>query len=448
MTAPQRRANTQDSFVVVRGIGCLLPHCLFSMASSRPPLTVGVAFGGVSPEHEVSVISSLQAAAALDRDRYRPVPLYIAKDGAWYTGAHLLDPDTFTDLDAAIEAAMPVVLDPRSYRTLRLRTDPGGGWFGPSPSIIELDVVLPGLHGGDGENGGLQGLLELFNVPYTGSGVLGSAVGMDKVQAKRLCQQQNIPVVDYLAFQESDWGYHEDTWLDRIVDTLGLPVVVKPARLGSSIGIAFAADRAALDAAIEEALRYDDKVLVEQAVQPLREINCSVLGSPQAAQASVLEEPVRTEDEALLTYAEKYMRGDAGPGKEGGPSSGAKQGGGSEGMASLDRQIPADLPPDQAQHIQDLAVRTFQSLDCSGVARIDFLLNGDTGAVFFNEINTIPGSFSFYLWEPSGVPFDELLDRMITLALDRHREKNGRVRSYDVNLLSERSLQGVKGQKQ
>ena len=199
---------------------------------------------------------------------------------------------------------------------------------------------------------------------------------------------------------------------------------------------------------LEEALRYDDKVLVEQAVQPLREINCSVLGSPQAAEASVLEEPVRTEEEALLTYAEKYMRGDAASGQEGSPSGGAKQGGGSEGMASLDRQIPADLPAAQTTRIQDLAVRTFRSLDCSGVARIDFLLNGDTGAVFFNEINTIPGSFSFYLWEPSGVPFGELLDRMITLALDRHRNKNGRVRSYDVNLLSERSLQGVKGQKQ
>lgn len=418
------------------------------MASSRPPLTVGVIFGGVSPEHEVSVISSLQAAAALDRARYRPVPLYIAKDGAWYTGAHLLDPDTFTDLDAALEAATPVVLDPRSYRTLRLRTDPGGGWFGPSPACIEVDVVLPGLHGGDGENGGLQGLLELFNVPYTGSGVLGSAVGMDKVQAKRLCQELSIPVVDYVAFRDNDWGHAEEAWLDRIIDRLGLPVVVKPARLGSSIGITFAEDRAALDEAIEEALRYDAKVLVEQAVQPLREINCSVLGSPQVAEASVLEEPVRTEDEALLTYAEKYMRGDTSSGKHGRSARGTKQGNGSEGMASLDRQIPADLPPNETRGIQDLAVRTFQQLDCSGVARIDFLLNGDTGAVYFNEINTIPGSFSFYLWEPSGVPFDELLHRMITLALDRHRQKNGRVRSYDVNLLSERSLQGVKGQKQ
>jgi len=418
------------------------------MASS-PPLTVGVVFGGVSPEHEVSVISSLQAAAALDRTRYRPVPIYIAKDGAWYTGEHLLDPDTFTDLDAAIEAATPVVLDPRSYRTLRLRTVPDAGWFGPSPTLIELDVVLPGLHGGDGENGGLQGLLETFNVPYTGSGVMGSAVGMDKVQAKRLCQQLEIPVVEYLTFREVDWGYREEEWLDRIEAELGLPVVVKPAGLGSSIGITFAEDREALDAAIEEALRYDAKVLVEVAVQPLREINCSVLGSPQEAEASVLEEPVRTETEELLTYAEKYMRGDGAADKHGAGSYGAKRdGGGSEGMASLDREIPASLSDDQTAEIQDLAVRIFQGLECSGVARIDFLLHGETGDVYFNEINTIPGSFSFYLWEPSGVPFDELLHRMIELAMERHREKNGRVRSYDVNLLSERSLQGVKGQKQ
>ncbi len=419
------------------------------MASNRSRIRVGVIFGGVSPEHEVSVISSLQAAAALNRERYEVIPIYIAKNGWWYSGDHLLNPDTFRDLDDAVDRATPLTLDPRSYRTLRLRPEAPDSWFSRPPEPIEVDVVLPGLHGSEGENGGLQGLLETFNVAYAGSGVLGSALGMDKVQAKLLCQQLEIPVVDFVSFREAEWAENEDDWLARIEDTLGMPVVVKPARLGSSIGIAFASDRDALDDAIEEALRYDDKILVERAVQPLREINCSVLGDPQQAQPSVLEEPVRTEDEALLTYAEKYMRGDGSSGKGGGaPTRGAKQQSGGEGMASLDREIPADIPDEMAGEIQRLAVKTFQSLECAGVARIDFLLNGESGEIFFNEINTIPGSFSFYLWEPSGVPFDQLLDRMIEVAIKRHREKNGRIRSYDVNLLSERSLQGVKGQKQ
>ena len=420
-------------------------------ADGQQRLTIGVAFGGVAPEHEVSVISALQAAAALDRDRYRPIPIYIAKDGTWYTGAHLLELERFKDLDAVIKAATPVAVTPGTHGTLTLIEQPAASTLehlrsGP-PRRWTIDVVFLGFHGGEGENGGVQGLCETFNVPYTGSGIFGSALGMDKIRSKILCRAREIPVVDFVALSESDWAYQEEEGLDRCEAELDYPVIVKPARLGSSIGIARADDRADLDAAIEEALRYDSEVIVERAVTELREINCAVLGDAKEATASVLEEPVASEDDEVLTFQDKYMRGEENGGAKtasGGVKAGRQA---PEGMASLDRIIPAELSDERTETIQELAVRIFQLFDCAGVARIDFMIDEATGEVFFNEINTIPGSFSFYLWEPSGVPFDELVDRMIEIARRRHREKNGRIRYYDVNLLSEKSLQGLAGAK-
>jgi D-alanine-D-alanine ligase len=306
--------------------------------------------------------------------------------------------------------------------------------------------VLPGLHGGAGENGGVQGICETFNVPYTGSSIFGSALGIDKVLSKHLCREACIPVVDFVAFREDEWAHQEEAGLDRCADTLGYPVIVKPARCGSSIGIAKADTRDALDAAIEDAFRYDDKVIVERAVQDLREINCAILGDVHEATPSVLEEPVASDADEVLTFQDKYMREDGGDGAKGagGTKPATSQ---AEGMAALDRIVPARLSDERTQAIRDLAVRIFRLFECAGVARIDFMIDRATDEVFFNEINTIPGSFSFYLWEPSGVPFDELVHRMIEIARRRHREKNGRVQTYDVNLLAERDLSGLKGAK-
>ncbi|MDZ4699494.1 MAG: D-alanine--D-alanine ligase family protein, partial [Rhodothermales bacterium] len=401
-------------------------------------LNIGLVFGGVSPEHEVSVITALQMAAAMDRTKYTPVPLYIAKNGAWYSGDVMLELERYKDLDALIPQATPVSLAPVPGGGVELQTREKLRFWQQAPPAQRLDVLFLALHGGEGENGGVQGICETYNVPYTGSGVFGSALGMDKVITKMVCHDQGVPVVDFIAFRESEWGNREEEWLDECERRLGYPVVVKPARLGSSIGIRLARDRATLDAAIEDALRYDDKVVVEYAVRNLREINCSVMGSPDEATASVLEEPKTSAGEALLTYQEKYMRGASG-------AKGSKQSAApSEGMASLDRIIPAPISHEQTAAVQALAVRVFTLFECAGLARIDFLMDGATGQVFFNEINTIPGSFSFYLWAPSGVPFDELAHRLIQLALQRHREKNRRVRSYDVNLLALRAG-GAKG---
>lgn len=411
-------------------------------------MNIGIAFGGVAPEHEVSVISALQAAAALDREQYHPVPIYIAKDGRWYTGEALLDLERFSEVDDLLEEAIPVAVAPGQLGTLQLIELPAESTLehlrtGP-PRRWSIDVMLLGFHGGAGEDGSVQGLCETFNVPYTGSSVFGSAVGMDKVRSKLLCREHGIPVVDFVAFHEAEWGYAEEEGLDRCEAQLGYPVIVKPVHQGSSIGITRADDRATLDAAIEEAFRYDAEVIVEHAVTELREINCAILGDAHEATPSVLEEPIASADEEVLTFQDKYLRDDESGDKTGGAKT---RDASAEGMASLDRIVPAELSQARTERIQQMAVRIFQLFDCAGVARIDFMIDAATDEVFFNEINTIPGSFSFYLWEPSGVPFDELVERMIDIARRRHREKNGRIRYYDVNLLSARSLEGLAGAK-
>lgn len=404
-------------------------------------LNIGIVFGGVSPEHEVSIITAMQVVAALDTSRYRPIPVYLAKDGNSYTGPNLFNVEVYKDIETLMLIAQQVHLQAGEQGKVELVASVPKGWFGQQLQRVTLDVMFLALHGGEGENGAIQGICETYDVPYTGSSVLGSALGMDKVLSKIVCRAEDVPVVDFLTIRDAKWANREEEWLDKCEAALGYPVVVKPARLGSSIGISKASDRQQLDAAIEEALRYDEKIIVEHAVQQLREINCSVLGDPDEAIASVLEQPLTGEE--LLTYQEKYMRGG---GNEGAKVSGAKGAGqgGSSGMASLDRKIPAPISDDQTREIQALAVRIFQLFECAGLARIDFMIDDATGQVYFNEINTIPGSFAFYLWEPSGIPFQELTHRLIEIARQQNKKKSHRVRSYDVNLLDMHSS-GTKG---
>ncbi len=409
----------------------------------RMMINVGVVFGGQSPEHEVSVISSIQAASAMDKSKFNAVPIYIAKSGIWYTGDDLFDITLFKDVDSLLQKASIVRLVPTGSRRLRLQRVDSAGLFGEQTSEFELDILFLGLHGGSGENGGIQGLCEVLNVPYTGSGVMSSSLAMDKVRSKDLCREHGIPVINYVALREKSWAGSEDQTTHELSSRLGLPVVVKPVSLGSSIGISMVNTETELQEAIEEAFRYDETVIVEHAVGNLREINCSVLGDEDHCIASILEEPVS--DAALLSYEEKYMQGRS-AGSKSGPRSGKS--GGSDGMASLGRMIPAPLSEELTESISKLATDIFSILGCAGVARIDFLMNDRTGAVYFNEINTIPGSFSFYLWEPVDIPFDQLVDRLIEIGFERHRERTDRVRSYDVNLLAEHSARGLKGAKQ
>lgn len=403
--------------------------------------TIGIVFGGLSPEHEVSIITSLQAAATLDRSIYGPVALYLAKDGLWYTGEELLNIDGYSDLPALLRRAIRVEIVPGAVRHLHMQEVKRTRLFSGPPRQWKVDVLFLGLHGGPGENGSMQGFCELMDIPYTGSGVLASALAMDKVRAKIFCAAYDIQVVPSKRIREKEWAGNEMRWLDELSSSPGLPLIVKPVKLGSSIGICRVSNLDELDAAIEEAYRYDEEVVVEMAVPNLREINCSVLGDEDDAVASVLEEPVRRE--GLLSYEDKYMA----DGQWSKTNTGAKSSGTPEGMAAQDRMIPARVPDELAERIRSMAITVFQLLGCAGVARIDFLMDGESGEVYFNEINTIPGSLSFYLWEPSGVRFDELVARLIKIALHRYESRSNRVRFYDVNLLAEHAARGIKGAK-
>jgi D-alanine-D-alanine ligase len=398
-------------------------------------IRVGVVFGGWSVEHEVSVITGIQALHALKDTEFQAFPIYIGKSGQWYCGDALAEIDRYRDTSLLARSAFAV--DPLSGEGGRLRLVGKKKGFFSKTYDLTVDVLLVAMHGSEGENGGLQGLLETLNVPYTGSDVTASAVGMDKSLAKTLCRSAGVPVVDAVVIREHEWRGQEDARLRQCESTLGFPVIVKPCRLGSSIGISRTTNVEALESAVEEGLRLDEKILVESCIESLREFNCSVIGDVRSAEVSAIEEPVRSAGEALLSYEQKYQRG--------AKQSGSKSQVADRGMASLDRVIPAEIPETLAADIRRLAYKIFRTLGCSGVARIDFLYDEVKEQLFFNEINTIPGSFSFYLWQPAGLPFDRLLTRLVEIALDRHRRKLGKIRSYDTDLLARNALGGIKG---
>jgi len=384
-----------------------------------------VAFGGISPEHEVSVLTALQAASVLRDTDYNLVPLYITKSGKWFTGNSLLDLEFYKDLKKLENSAIQCNFTFNDAGKAVLREIKRGLWS--KNTEFNIHCVLTSFHGAGGENGAIQGVFETFNIPYTGSGVKASAIGMDKIAAKNLCRDADVPVVKGITFNEQKWVDESDTLLNQ-AEKLNYPVVVKPVSLGSSIGVSIVKNQKELKTAIETAFRYDDNLLIEKAISPLIEINCSVLGTADNCRASVCERPVGKEE--LLSFRDKYQN--EGNGK---------------GMASADRIIPADIKPELAENIQKTACSVFSLFGCSGVARLDFLVNSETEQIFFNEINTIPGSFSFYLWKESGLDFKSLLTEMIEIATVEHRKKNGRIQSYETNLLNEKAVKGIKGLK-
>ncbi len=383
-----------------------------------------IAFGGVSPEHEVSVLTAIQAASALKDTKWNPIALYITKSGQWLTGSHLLDLESYKDLKQSQEKGIPCHFTISDTGKTELIARPGGLFS--RDSRIPADVLLCAFHGSDGENGAFQGLCETMNIPYTGSGVTASAIGMDKRLAKELCRQHGIPVVDDIRITEENWVENKQDLIEKC-ESVGYPLYVKPVALGSSIGVHRVENRSELDDAVEESFRYDSGLLVEKAVHPLTEINCSVLGDEDHFRTSVCEQPLGKEE--LLSFEDKYMSGE----------------GEAKGMASASRKIPAPVSSEKTEEIRNLAGNIFSILGCAGVARLDFLMNSDTGEIFFNEINTIPGSFSFYLWEATEIGFDTLLEELISVAQKRHKKKNSRIRSHEVNLLSQKAMRGLKG---
>jgi len=379
-------------------------------------INVAVMFGGKSVEHEISVISALQAAEQLDETKYNIIPIYISKQGKLYTGEGLRKIEAFKDLNTLLKNSKQVILVNEDDKVVMVEY-PVKHRFGKRKDPV-IDVVLPIVHGTNVEDGALQGYLKTLGVTFAGCDVLASAVGMDKHVMKLVFRDAGIPVLDCKCFTKGQYVQGEDGIIAAIEEAFGYPVIIKPVNLGSSVGISKANNKAELTEALEQAFQFGAKVLAERAITNLREINCAVLGDVEEAEASECEEPLNATD--ILSYEDKYMAG----GK-----------GGSKGMASLSRKIPADISPETRENIRTMAVKAFQALGGNGVARIDFMIDTTDGAVYLNEINTIPGSLSFYLWEPLGVSYKELLDRMISLARKRAREETDIVYSFDTNVL-------------
>lgn len=378
---------------------------------------VGVIFGGLSVEHEVSVISALQAIKALDENKYEAIPLYISKDNEWYTGEDLKDIEQYKELKELLEKSEKVTLmtsDDNKVVVQKKQTS----LFGKKMNK-EIDVIFPVIHGTNGEDGSLQGLLEMLRIPYVGCDVVSSGVGMDKVMMKQILNDSGVAIVDYHWFYSTYWLNNQDA-VKAEANKIGYPVIVKPANLGSSVGISKAYDDEELEEAVNLAIEYSHKVVIEKMISNLTEVNCSVIGDYESVESSVLEEVLSSED--ILTYQDKYQSGG--------------KGGDTKGMESTNRVIPAEISEDQTSTVKKLAEQTFKILGCNGVSRIDFLIDKETETAYVNEINTIPGSLSFYLWEPSGKDFTQLTDELIQLALKRQREREKLNFSIDSNLFS------------
>ena len=386
---------------------------------------VAMIFGGKSVEHEVSVISGIQAILSMDTDKYEVIPVYMTKKNEMYIGEDIGNIEAYKDIKALLDRSRRVIMINENGR-VKLIPFPLKK-IGKNPET-EIDIAFPVVHGTNVEDGAFQGYLKTIGIPFVGCDVTASAIGMDKYIMKAVLKEGNVPVLDARLYTLSD--YKEiDTLLDNVEKEIGYPAIVKPVNLGSSVGISVAKNRVELTNSIDDAFRYATKVLVEHAISSLREINCSVLGDENDAIASECEEPLHTED--ILSYEDKYVSN--------------SKSGGSKGMASVSRKIPAEISPKLREEIRDMAVKSFNLLGCNGVARIDFMIDEESGKLYFNEINTIPGSLSFYLWEPIGIPYKELLSRMIDLCLKRARREEGLTFTFDTNILNSASFGGSKG---
>ena len=386
---------------------------------------VAMIFGGKSVEHEVSVISGIQAILAMDTDKYDVIPVYMTKKNEMYIGSDIGNIEAYKDINALLNRSQRVIMINENGR-VKLMPFPLKK-FGKNQET-EVDIAFPVVHGTNVEDGAFQGYLKTMGIPFVGCDVTASAIGMDKYIMKAVLKEGNVPVLDAKLYTLSDYK-DIDSLLDNVEKEIGYPAIVKPVNLGSSVGISVAKNRIELTNSIDDAFRYATKVLVEHAISRLREINCAVLGDENDAIASECEEPLHSED--ILSYEDKYVSN--------------SKNGGSKGMASVSRKIPAEISSELREEIREMAVKSFKLLGCNGVARIDFMIDEENNKLYFNEINTIPGSLSFYLWEPIGIPYKELLSRMIDLCLKRARQEEGLTFTFDTNILNSASFGGSKG---
>jgi len=385
-------------------------------------INLAVLFGGKSVEHEISVISALQAMNSVDKEKYKIFPIYMTKKNEFFLSDYLLNIEEYKNIPELLKKSTRINLVVEGDKTFiypRKRKV-----FSVSKPLGLIDVAFPIVHGTNVEDGTLQGYLKTLNLPFVGCDVLSSAVCMDKFNTKIMLNFAGFPVLECLRFTLEDYKNLKNM-IQLTQEKFEYPVIVKPINLGSSIGIGKAKNVEELENIIADAFLFANKIIIERAVSDMKEINCSVIGDSVEAIASECEEPIGYNE--LLSYSDKYE-------------------GGGKGMAGSQRKIPADISYDTKNKIQQLAVDSFKFLDCNGVARIDFLIDNSTGEIWLNEVNTIPGSLSFYLWEPAGLKYPQLIDKLISLALSRKRKEEDIMYSFDTNILEDGSF-GSKGSK-
>jgi D-alanine-D-alanine ligase len=393
-------------------------------------IQLGVIFGSRTCEHDVSIISAIQLMRAVNRDKYDIYPIYISQKGEWFTGNTLYEMNTFTPFDPYGKGLHRVSLDLTAGSGALISYERIKGIFGGLKQVFwaRLDCIIPVFHGLHGEDGSMQGLLELADIPYTSTGIVGSAVGMDKIIMKKCFRGDGFPVLPDCSILRSEWTDNSEYLIGMIEQKLAYPVFVKPANLGSSIGVSRANNKGELVESIEIAFEYDRRLLIEKGLDHPIEVNCSVLGFDGEISTAVLEMPTSSGD--LLNFSEKYLSS-----------------GGSKGMASLKRVLPAPIGDELTERIKGISKEVFRALDCKGVVRIDFMLDRFSDNLYITEINTIPGSMAYYLWVAAGMSYTELIDKMIGYALKAHRYKNENAYAYSSEILSGIRLGGKKSGK-
>lgn len=383
-------------------------------------IKLGIFYGGKSVEHEVSIITALQAMENIDKDKYEIIPIYISKTNKMYCGNKLFEIENYKDINKLIKNSKQITLVNKENKVALLKC---------KTKLFEneiynyIDIAFPIVHGTNVEDGTLQGYLKMFDIPYIGSDVISSSIGMDKYACKCILKENNIPVLDCLCFTLDKYYSNTEEIITNVEDKFEYPVIVKPVNLGSSIGIKLAKNKNELKEALKNAFEYSNKVIIEKAIENLKEVNCSVLGNYENAQASECEEPIKKDD--ILSFKDKYISG--------GKKIGSKN---EKTMNAGSLKLPAKISNQTKQKIQKLSLDTFKILGCNGVIRIDFIIDKDTEEIYVNEVNTIPGCLSFHLWRESKLSYKELLNKVIELGLKRYREESNITFSFESNILS------------
>ena len=393
-------------------------------------IKVGVIFGGETVEHEISIITAVQAMSFIDTTKYEVVPIYISKDRNWYTGELLKDMSTYKNLSDVPMVAKEVTLTKKDDKFILQKKR--GIFKGVANTI---DVAFPIVHGKGVEDGSLSGYLDTLGIPYVGPGVLGASLGQDKVVQKQVMKESGVPVVDYTWFYDHEYQDDEEAIL-KDIKKLGYPVIVKPARLGSSVGIEVAKNEKEAREAIEEAIKYDEKIVVEAMVKNLVEVDCAVLGNSEEMECSLIGEMLTDND--FLTFEDKYI------GESGGKKGGAKGNNGGK-VTTSGFKIPADLDKDLEEEIYKVSKQAFRCLNLKGVTRFDFLVDSKAKKVYVNEPNTIPGCLAFFFYTPKGKKYPQLLDELIKGAIKDYKDSKKKITSFDSNVLS--TYDGAKGSK-